>query len=184
MNINNRLCALRKNGLNMTMESFGKIIGISKSGVSEIESGRRSVTDKHIRLLCSSSIEGKFVSESWLRTGNGEMFVEKTQDQELQIFADKIMQDTPKSFRRRYVTMLSKLSDEQWKLLSQMVDMLLTDADACDKKSGPKTLFEMTDQDIDEEGRKYADRLREEKARMGRSSFSKGMGEKDISTGR
>lgn len=59
------------------MEKFGKEIGLSKSGVSEIEAGRRNVTDQHIKLIVSV---GQWnVSEAWLRTGEGEMFL-KTPD--------------------------------------------------------------------------------------------------------
>nr|DAE94464.1 MAG TPA: hypothetical protein [Bacteriophage sp.] len=35
------------------------------------------------------------------------------------------MTDTPESFRRRFVAMLAKLTDEQWQVLSDMEDMLL-----------------------------------------------------------
>ena len=38
------------------------------------------------------------------------------------------MADTPDSFRRRFVTMLAKLTDDQWKLLSEMESMLLSSA--------------------------------------------------------
>ena len=56
--------------LDMTQEAFGAKIGIGKSGVSAIESGTRSLTKQHIKLLCSELN----INESWLRTGEGDMF--------------------------------------------------------------------------------------------------------------
>ena len=56
--------------LDMTQEAFGAKIGIGKSGVSAIESGTRSLTKQHIKLLRSELN----INESWLRTGEGDMF--------------------------------------------------------------------------------------------------------------
>lgn len=64
-NVNDRIKELRLN-LNMSQDAFGKAIGLSKSGISNIENGTRNVRDNHIKLLCSTF----GVSEDWLRTGN------------------------------------------------------------------------------------------------------------------
>ena len=66
----------------MNQEEWGCILGISRPGVSDIESGRRNVTDKHIKLLCVEPIQGKYVNEEWLRTGQGEMFKELPEEDE------------------------------------------------------------------------------------------------------
>ena len=53
----------------LTLEKFGEIIGMKKAGVSQIETGRNSLTDQVAR-----SIAREFaVSEEWLRTGEGPM---------------------------------------------------------------------------------------------------------------
>ncbi len=62
--INNRIKELR-NKLNMTQEEFGKRIGLSKSGISNIEKGVRGISERHIMLICSTFN----VNDSWLRTG-------------------------------------------------------------------------------------------------------------------
>ena len=48
--MNSRIKELRKS-LDKSQEEFGKILGLSKSGVSEIEAGRRNVTEQHIIML-------------------------------------------------------------------------------------------------------------------------------------
>lgn len=67
---NERLKALRK-ALGKSTTDFGAAIGISASGISNIECGIRVVSDKHIKLICAAY---PTVSEHWLRTGEGEMF--------------------------------------------------------------------------------------------------------------
>lgn len=67
--MNERFKAVRL-ALSLSQEAFGDKIGIKGSGISNIESGIRSVSERHVRLLCS--VYG--VSENWLRTGDGEMF--------------------------------------------------------------------------------------------------------------
>ena len=72
IDINKRIRELR-DVLNISQESFGNSIGLSKSGISNIENGTRNVTEKHI-LLINTAFN---VNEKWLRTGEGEMFIEK-----------------------------------------------------------------------------------------------------------
>ena len=74
---------LRKS-LNKSQEDFGKILGLSKSGVSEIEAGRRNVTEQHIIMLKNYTdvVHGN-INENWLRYGEGEMFLPMDKETEL-----------------------------------------------------------------------------------------------------
>ena len=69
MSIGERIFAVRKHlGINQT--DFGKEILLSQTAIGQIENNTRTATDRTI-LLVSSKFK---VSESWLRTGEGEMF--------------------------------------------------------------------------------------------------------------
>ncbi len=68
MDINKRIKELRK-AFGLSQAELGSKIGLSKSGISNIESGTRNVTDKHIKLICSELP----IDENWLRTGAGKM---------------------------------------------------------------------------------------------------------------
>ena len=70
--INVRFKKLRKT-CKKTQTDFGKILGISSSGIANIETGQRSVTEKHLIML--SNWEEYHVNIDWLRTGEGEMFL-------------------------------------------------------------------------------------------------------------
>ena len=65
--INQRVKELRLN-LGLSQDDFGNAIGLSKSGISNIENGTRSVRETHIKLICSAFD----VDETWLRSGEGE----------------------------------------------------------------------------------------------------------------
>ncbi len=129
--MNERIKYLRKEILHLSMEEFGDRIHISKAAISRAEAGLNGISNQTIDLICREY----GVREEWLRTGSGDIFVKKTIEDELTDLAEKVMADTPDSFRRRFVTMLAKLTDDQWKLLSEMESMLLLSAAGSDKDS-------------------------------------------------
>lgn len=55
---------------NLTMEEFGKRIGVTRATISRIESGKITVTGQVHRSICREF----GVNEDWLLTGEGEMF--------------------------------------------------------------------------------------------------------------
>ena len=64
-----RLKLLRKT-LKLYQGDFAKQIGLTQTSLSVIENGRNSLTDRNIKLICSTFN----VNERWLRDGEGEMF--------------------------------------------------------------------------------------------------------------
>ena len=106
-----------------TQDEWAEILGLSRSGVSEIEAGRRNVTDKHIKLLSVEAIDGKSISEEWLRNGTGEPFKKMTRNQAIAEFAADIINEDD-SFRSRLVEALSKLSADEWSILEGIAKKL------------------------------------------------------------
>ena len=90
--INKRLRELREK-TGRTQEEWAKIMGLSRSGVTSIESGQRKVTDKHIKLLTVEPIDGKYISENWLRTGEGEMFLPVLEEDEMALYVSELLED-------------------------------------------------------------------------------------------
>ena len=90
--MNERFKLLRAT-LGVSQEEFGQMMGISKSGVSSIESGQRNVTDKHIKLLV---VECN-VNEQWLRTGEGEMFNQVPEEDEVAAYVAELLDDEENS---------------------------------------------------------------------------------------
>jgi len=69
MTVNERVRQIRK-ALNMYQTDFSKAIRVSNSYTADIENGHRIANDRIIRLICLTF----GASESWLKTGEGEMF--------------------------------------------------------------------------------------------------------------
>lgn len=86
MIINERIQMLRKT-MEMTMETFGLRLGVSRSAISNIESGNRGVTDQ----MFTSIIREFNVNPDWLRNGDGEMFLEPSRNELISSYIDKIL---------------------------------------------------------------------------------------------
>ncbi len=68
--MNERLKELRK-ALGLSGSEFGEIIGVTKMAVSKMENARTAPTEQTIKSICREFN----VNESWLRSGEGEIFV-------------------------------------------------------------------------------------------------------------
>ena len=64
-----RVREIRKS-LKLTLEKFGDKVGVKKSAISDIESGRNSLTDQMARSICREYN----VNYDYLIDGEGEMF--------------------------------------------------------------------------------------------------------------
>lgn len=120
MEVFERVKKLRKEVLNITQQEFADSVHISRSNMGNIEIGRIAMTDRVIGDICRAFN----VSEDWLRTGEGEMFVQLSRDEEIAAFVGSVIGDEDAVFKRRFISMLSKLNESQWELLEQMVDKL------------------------------------------------------------
>lgn len=87
--MNERFKELRK-ALGLTQSEFGKILGLSTSGVSDIESGRRKVTEQHLIML--SNYKNKIINIEWIRTGKGEKFKERSPSDEVGYYVEDLLE--------------------------------------------------------------------------------------------
>ena len=95
-------------------------MGVKRNTVGQWECGINSLTDQIINSICREF----GVSETWLRTGEGEMFIAKTRNQQLADFVNDVMEDVNDSFRKRFLEALSKLSVDEWKVIEKIADEL------------------------------------------------------------
>ena len=117
MSIGDRVLELRKT-LGLTQTDFGKEIMLSQTTVGQLESNGRNVTDRTIVLLCS-----RFnASEQWLRTGEGPMFEDNTD--EMESIAKQLNLN---AFQTRLLRLIHDLTPEQQILVQQMAHQLAGD---------------------------------------------------------
>jgi transcriptional regulator with XRE-family HTH domain len=103
-----RLLAIRK-ALKLNQVEFGERIGLKKSAFSMIESGANTLTEQNIRLICMTFN----VNDTWLRTGEGEMFAASPYEKEFfEIYKD-LMPETQQAL----LHLARELLETQKKLL-------------------------------------------------------------------
>lgn len=115
MNANERIKCLREH-LGISQEKLGETIGLSKSGISSIENGNRSVTEKHIKLISTCFN----VNENWLRTGAGDMFNPMSEDEELDLYIGRIS-GSDDNFKKNLLKALCKLTEDEWDVLKKII---------------------------------------------------------------
>ena len=118
--MNERIVELRK-ALGLTLKDFGAKIGMSISGLSEIEHGRSAVTDRVIKLIKAAFPQ---VSETWLKDGIGDMFLPIEPDEELELV---LAQTNLPEVAKQCVRVYEKASPELKAHLDRYLKNLLRD---------------------------------------------------------
>ena len=102
--------------MDLTQPEFADKIGISRGNIGAYEVGKNAPSDAVISLICKTFN----VNEAWLRDGVGEMFLERTRYEEIETFIGSIQMDDKDSFKKRFISALSKLDENEWKVLEKM----------------------------------------------------------------
>lgn len=110
--MNERLKEVRK-VLGLTQMEFGDKIRLKGNTIAQYELGRNAPPESAIELICREYN----VNEQWLRTGEGEMFVPESRDEQIMAFVGKAMRGEESNFQRRLLGLLARLTVEEWELL-------------------------------------------------------------------
>ena len=106
--INQRIKKLRK-VLDLTQQAFADRLGISRGNIATYETREGSPGNSVIALICREF----GVNEAWLRTGEGEMFIKRTANDEISAFVDLALCDEPGNIRYRFLSALAAMSEEE-----------------------------------------------------------------------
>lgn len=98
--MNERLKILRKS-LNLTLEEFGKRLGVTRSAIGRIEKGDRNLTEQMILSICREFRVDYF----WLTEGKGEMFIETPESIVDEIAEDYDLDDIDKKMLEKYLSL-------------------------------------------------------------------------------
>ena len=143
--INRRFKELRK-ALEMNQIEFAKRLGFSQSGITNLETGRRAVSDRHVKVACSEFN----VSEKWLRTGEGDMFVLDNDALLDQLAAKRKLDDKQKNVIKAFLSLSSEQRDAIVEFASNLVSL-----NAADQENGT-----MSDDDVEKEVASYRAELK------------------------
>lgn len=117
--MNSRIKILRKT-LRLTGETFGSKIGVGRSAISNLEAGNSNPSNQLITSICREFN----VNETWLRTGEGEMFNDISREEEITRFVGKLMRNSDDSFKKALILALSQLPEESWLVLEDFVNRI------------------------------------------------------------
>ena len=138
-----RLKALRKE-LRLTQQEFADRVGISRGNIGAYEVGKNAPSDAVISLICREF----HVNEEWIRTGNGEMFVEETPDEEFMRMAKAVASGDTEADRmiRRTLMYFYEMDDLGRKTLMNFVKYISGN----DEPSGGTEHFPATPEELEE----------------------------------
>ena len=110
-----------RNHLKMSQEEFGKKIGLTRFTISNLESGKRNITERVIADICREYR----VNESWLRTGEGEMF----REDDASILGELVSKYNLDDLDRRIVESYLKLPPAHRAVFKRFIAGLAVEAD-------------------------------------------------------
>ena len=114
-----RIKELRK-ALGLTQQEFADRIKVKRNTVATYEMGRSTPSDAAISLICREFN----VNENWLRTGEGQMFIQVSRDEEIAAFIGDVLSGETGDFRRWLISVLARLDTDQWELLEHIAEEL------------------------------------------------------------
>ena len=116
-----RIKELRKY-LGLTQQEFADRIGIKRNSIANYEIGRNDPVESIVHLI----VREFNVSEQWLRTGEGDMFVTRPPDEELaEIFGILLTDDSPESrIKRSVINSMLRAGPEFWDVIADIAESL------------------------------------------------------------
>ena len=120
MEIKDRIKELRK-AKGLTQFEFADRLKVSRSNIASYETGKNELSSAVISLICRTFS----VSETWLRTGEGEMFSDTAREEQIAAFMGDVLEAESEDFRKRFISMLSSLSVDEWRLIEKKAKELV-----------------------------------------------------------
>lgn len=125
MTLGERIKELRK-AKNLTQQEFADQIGTTRNNIAGYETGRREPSAAAVNLI----ITKLNVSETWLRTGDGEMFNQVSKEDELSAAVHKLLSGETSEFKTSLIKILADLGPREWDILEGYALKLVQDKPA------------------------------------------------------
>lgn len=106
--------------LGLSQQKFADKIGIARGNIAAYEVGKNKPSDAVISLICKEFN----VNEYWLRTGNSEMFIEISKNDQIADMLSDVLKSDENDFKRRLISALAQLDDTGWDSLEHLIDSI------------------------------------------------------------
>ena len=107
--MNQRIKQLRRI-LDLTQQDFAERIGLKQNSIALIESGKRNISNQAVLSICRTFS----VNETWLRTGEGEIFNEMWREEQIAYYLGDIFSEPGDTFKKRLVAALAAMDESEW----------------------------------------------------------------------
>lgn len=114
-----RIKTLRKI-LGLTQKEFGEKIGVSNFTISDIEKGKRILTERNMNLIC----ERFNVNKEWLKKGSGDMFRPELPEDEFSRLLSEI-EESDDDFIRDFLWSYWQLDDSGKQVIKSFLKSLI-----------------------------------------------------------
>lgn len=122
--IGERLKEVRTKYLNLSQEEFGNTLGIGRGAIYNIEKGLVEPKESFMQLLCSTYN----INREWLTTGEGDMFLPMTEDEELaKMFGELFTPDTDPRIKKAVkatIEMLQRLPEDAIPIIGDYAEQI------------------------------------------------------------
>lgn len=126
LELHERIRFLRKDTLKMSMDAFGKQLGVSRDTINNIERNRLARPEQKLSLLKLMCKEFN-VSEKWLLDGEGEMFV--SDETEYNALIEQML-SSENEFVKNIFKTFALFDEKDWEALQHMVEKYNSVADS------------------------------------------------------
>ena len=120
--MNTRITDVRKSA-GLTQGEFAEKLGLTRNFISLIENGNRIPSDRTITDICREF----GISEKWLRTGEGDMRIPMSRDEEIADMVGKALSGD-NEFKKSVIRMICTRSESELEALEKMLSQLVEDA--------------------------------------------------------
>lgn len=120
--MNERIKEIRKY-YKLTQTDFANKLGLSQNFITQLETGSKKPSDRTISDICRIFS----INETWLRSGEGEMKLELTKNQEIAQFLNEVMAEDDEDFKKNFIEALASLSDNEWQAFASITRKIVDD---------------------------------------------------------
>lgn len=94
----------------LTQQQFAERICLSRNFIAVIETSGRKPSDRTVSDICREF----GVSLAWLEEGVGDMYVQRSANEELALMVTSLMGEADESFRKRFISAMMELPPAFW----------------------------------------------------------------------
>ena len=120
--MNERIKEIRK-FYKLTQTDFANKLGLSQNFITQLETGSKNPSDRTISDICRIFS----INETWLRSGEGEMKLELTKNQEIAQFLNEVMAEDDEDFKKNFIEALAHLNDNEWQAFASITRKIVDD---------------------------------------------------------